>query len=125
MRYRFSIRDAMEIAASKSGIADWQGYAWEAMGNGSVVTGCVPDGVYSRGPRKGNPRFSRPVEGTHRKVVISDSDMDVYAQNYEATTGKCFECRGTSHVYNGWSRDEGLRQASCERCGGSGVPKKA
>jgi hypothetical protein len=118
--YQHSINDAIALAEKKAGIDGWKGYLWEAAKEDSIVKGCVPDGIYSKGPRKGRPRFSKPKTGTDFTVVVTRSELDVEALRYETETGKCWHCRGTTERVIGWSREHGARTKPCERCNASG-----
>lgn len=120
MEYRFSMQDAIDVAAKKVGIDGWEGYAWEAADGGSIVRGCVPDGVYSKGPRKGQPKFSNPVCGTEKTVVVALEELASAAAHHERSTGECWDCKGTGQTWAGWSAADGNRYKTCSRCGGSG-----
>lgn len=117
----FSIGDFLEAAEEKVGIEGWKAYRWQRLDCGSnLVTGCVPDGVYARGRRKGEPRYSKPLPGTQRVVAITMSEMRVRAARFESTTGKCWKCKGTGQEFAGWSAAEGVRTRRCGRCHGTG-----
>lgn len=117
--YQVSIADVIEVAETKANMDGWQGYQWQAMDGGSTVKGCVPDGVYSRGPRKGRPRFSRPIAGSVKTVVVSDEEMQRYAADYVARTGNCFECKGSGERFAGWCAEKGGWTKPCDRCADS------
>ena len=121
--YRFTMQDAFDVAAEKVGIEGWEGYELGIFEGGCTVKGCAPDGVYSRGPRKGQPRMSKPVAGTKKTVVVSDEDLRQHAIDYEARTGLCFECKGAGEVASGWSAEHGVRMKPCGRCEASGRAK--
>lgn len=120
--YLYSIQDIMGVAESKVGIEGWQGVSWERVGEDSVVAGCVPDGVYSRGPRKGKPRYSKPVAGTSRKVVVVESEIMEHASRYESEENNCWDCKGSGEVFHSWDHKEGTTYRKCKRCDGSGKP---
>lgn len=126
LEFRFSILDAQRLAERKVGIPDWKAYRWRRMDEGagpvfdSLVIGCVPNGAYSRGPRKGLPRFTPGVKGTRREVVVSASELIEQARIYVRDTGNCWDCKGSGQEYYGWSKATGARYRQCERCGGSG-----
>lgn len=115
----YSMRDSFDFAKKRVGIEGWEGYAWEALEGGCLVTGCVPSGVYSRGPRKGKPKFRPATPGTERRVVVSDADMAQVIEEYEAS-GTCFRCKGEGKEWCGWSKDDGHRYRECSRCNGVG-----
>lgn len=82
--------------------------------------GCVPDGVYQRGPKKGRPRFDHPVPGTTRHICVLTSEMIEHAKEYERSTMQCWDCKGLARVIVAWSRD-GKKFAHCPRCAGLGL----
>jgi hypothetical protein len=114
--HKFSIRDCEDLAKSKAGIEGWKACCWERAGDDSIVTGSVPVGTYRSGPRKGRLKFVGPFT----KVVVTRSELESAAIAYEATTGLCWDCKGSGRVVVGWSKAEGSRYQSCDRCGGSG-----
>jgi len=120
MNYKASINDIMEIAAEKVGIEGWVGYQWEKLTGGNVVTGQVPDGVYSSGPRKGEPRFRNHAEAHKKTVAISDADVQEAAKAYENKSGCCWYCKGKGRVFAGWSSANGTRYKPCDYCKASG-----
>jgi hypothetical protein len=54
------------------------------------VTGSVPTGVVSRGPRKGSMKWSAPSES----VFIRMSEVRAAEREFEQQTGKCHCCQG-------------------------------
>lgn len=90
------------------------------MKDGSLVTGCVPDGVISRGPRKGEPRLNKPVPGATQKIFVSTEELLGFASRYEADTGNCFHCKGEGSEVVAWSEAEGIQKAACDRCSSTG-----
>ena len=121
MGFNHSINDAMKLAAEKIGIPEWQAYRWTLANGGSIVDGCVPDGVYAHGPRKGRPRFSKPKNGTKQAVIVSDSELDQKAAAFEQSERKCWNCKGEGQVCCGWSKESGARYRQCNRCNGTGI----
>jgi hypothetical protein len=114
--HMFSLNDIMSLAEIKSGIPGWKAFQWQAAGSDSIVTGSVPVGAYSRGPRKGQPKFKGP--GT--MVVVTRAEKMAAATAYEAEAGHCWNCKGTGQVVRSISVAEGTTYRSCTRCGGSG-----
>ena len=122
MDYQWSIQDIMNVAAEKVSIEGWQGYSWDRLDGGdSLVVGCVPDGVFSRGPRKGQPRFNKPVSGTTKKIAVSYTEMQAAAERYEKETGNCWHCKGTGEGFKGWHHETGEKRDTCPKCGGTTV----
>jgi hypothetical protein len=113
--YNFSIGDIMQIAERKMP-EGWSAFRWERATGGSMVTGSIPDGVYSRGPRKGKPRRIGPKE----VVVVSKNEMGTAAAAYESSSGNCWDCKGTGQVPWKWVKAGGWQHKSCDRCHGSG-----
>lgn len=119
-QFRFSMKDHMDAAAAICGIEGWQGYRWTICdGGGAIVKGCVPSGTYTRGPRKGSPKFRPAAPNTERTVIVADLHMVKVAAEYE-TTGKCWDCKGSGQTFAGWSAAEGVRHRQCTRCNGTG-----
>jgi len=116
MDYRITIQDVMDFAAKKINIPGWKGYIWESTVGGSVITGAVPGGVYSRGKKKGQPRFDGSKTTNRCKVVVSDDDAERYAKEYEEESGICWNCEGTGKVWAGWSVSEGTKYIPCKKC---------
>jgi hypothetical protein len=117
----FSIKDCMSIAEAKAGVEGWQGYRWQAAQDDCIVTGCVPAGIYLRGTRKGQPRYSHPKAKDRKQVVVSKAEMLQEAQKYETETGKCWDCKGTGQRYAGWHHIDGTRFRPCVRCSEKGT----
>lgn len=119
MQLKFCMQDAMDVAAAKVAIPGWTAYIWQAREGGSIVTGCVPAGTYTRGARQGLPRFSHPAATARTQVVVSDFDLQQAAQVYEQS-GNCWDCKGEGKVVKGWGVTEGIVHETCERCSGTG-----
>lgn len=120
----FSIQDVMKLAATKVDIDGWQAHTWSAADGGSIVKGCVPSGVYTRGPRKGQPKFRPAKPNSERVVVIGNSEMEAHALSQEAATGKCWECGGTGQEWAGWDATTGTLYRPCRRCNATGHAPK-
>jgi hypothetical protein len=101
-KYNVSIHDCFEIAEKKLAVDGWRGYAWERSSGGDLVTG-----------RSENPH-EKPCE-----VFVSHADQQSHAAVYEATTGLCWDCKGTGEVFKQWTRARGNENEICERCAGS------
>lgn len=118
---RTSFQDVADVAADAAGIEGWSVYLVEHVTGGWLAKGCVPNGVYQRGPKKGRPRYGDPVEGTRRTVVVSDEQMRAAAAAYESS-GQCWDCKGSGEVFAGWSAAAGVSKRPCTRCNGTGSP---
>jgi hypothetical protein len=114
--YMFSLNDILSLAETKSGIPGWKATKWQAAGQDSIVSGSVPVGTYSRGSRKGEPKFTGP----RTMVAVTRAEKEAAAIAYEAETGHCWNCKGTGQVVHKISVTEGTTYRPCARCGGSG-----
>jgi len=95
----------------------WYAYSFEVIGdNDYLVIGEIVTAFYTRGPRKGRPKFV----GRGRKVVITRADVDAEILRYVASTGNCPECFGTKEVFQSWSREEGTKKRPCTKCQATG-----
>lgn len=126
MQFRHSMNDVMQLAAAKVGIDGWEAYQWEAAdAGGSVLRGCVPSGIYTRGPRKGQPKFRPPTPGTERMVVVIRDELNTAAARYENATVKCWDCKGEGKEIASISIRTGTTYRTCQRCKGTGSPPDA
>jgi len=119
--YVYSINDVNRAAEMKVGIEGWLAYRWQATEGGSIVTGCVPCGTHTKGKNKGTPRFTKPIQGTQKIVVVTDEEMATLAEQFEAKTGRCWNCKGEGTLIAGWSKEGGTLRKPCKRCQGKGV----
>lgn len=125
MHYIINMNDATEIARRKIDIDGWDAYKCESVEGGWLLTGCKPDGVYSRGKRKGEPRYSHPEPGTIKRVIVTDEELRKEAIAYEKLTGKCWNCKGSGKTFKSWSSHEGVSYQVCDKCQGCGQIKEA
>jgi hypothetical protein len=102
--------------------ADWQWCTVESKdspyGNFIQVTGSVPVGTYSRGPRKDQPKW--PAAKDCQVFQFSPAQLEQVRLDWQAETGHCFTCGGSGQERFGWSKAEGSRYRKCGRCGGTG-----
>lgn len=80
------------------------------------VVGCVPVGVITRGPRKGEPKW-----GPGEKVWMRRSEIELVKRQWEAGTGKCSNCCGRGQVVWSVSVTDGKKYRECSRCDGTGA----
>jgi hypothetical protein len=128
--FRFSIGDAMKLAERKANIAGWKAYRWRALDDDptsfdSLVTGCVPDGVHSRGKHKGLPRFSKPKPGTVREIAVTTAELTAQAKQYALNTLQCWDCKGQGKTVIAHSARTGATYGTCPRCNGSRIDPTA
>lgn len=110
----------LESAARRqlSAPENWYAYAYEVIGeNHYLVTGEITTAVYTRGPRKGRPKFV----GRGTKVVLTREDVEAESRRYALSTGNCPECFGKKEVFQSWSREEGTKTRPCANCEATGV----
>ncbi len=74
-----------------------------------VVTGAVPCGIVSRGPRKGNLKWPRESQA----FWIRMADINESKLLWERETGKCHQCENIS--------DPCRKDHPCKRCKGTGL----
>ena len=107
-----------EIAAKKARKDGWCWYKWQRLdGGGHLFEGGVPTEFFSKGPRKGQPKWAG-VEG--QKFVVTDDEGKTEFLRREHETGKCQKCKGTGQQWSGWSVYEGVKTTPCTRCGATG-----
>lgn len=96
----------------------WKAHSYEGVGNTEdvMVTGSVPDGVHTSGPRKGRPKWVRRRD---EKCVVTPAEADAAFRAYEAD-GCCGECFGTGQAWCGWDRVTGTKYCDCRRCQATG-----
>lgn len=122
--YSCTIRDVMDLAEFASGNPAWGAYCAGSATGGYIVDGCVPYGTYSRGPRKGKPRYSHPKATDRRTIIVTTDQVQAAASAYESC-GRCWQCKGSGKEWSGWSAETGTRQRTCRRCQGTGkAPRK-
>jgi len=121
--YSRSIGDVNGVAIKKVGIPGWIPYRWQAADGGDcIVHGCIPGGVFTRGPRKGQYNFAHKTQ--ERIIVVTHDEVQAAAVAYETETGNCWDCKGTGQEFAGWSVKEGTKTRPCRRCNGTGKIEK-
>jgi len=114
--------DLYQLFAESKGVPPgWKWHGWSTatddVPDGFLrLKGCVPSGVYTRGPRKGRPNFSKPVPGSERVLFINLDELEAFTAEWERTTGLCRHCGDTGLKWNGWSAAEGNSYIACN-CG--------
>jgi hypothetical protein len=87
----------------------------------SEFIGCIPDGVYKSGKRKGRPNYSKGTE--KRTIILFEDEYRAWVEKYEITHNVCSQCflsPTPGQEWVGWSLDNGNRFATCTRCNGTG-----
>ena len=99
---------------------DWQPRIYESLDRnlGFQLTGAVPIGFYSRGPRKGMPKF--PPKRDLQRVVITTAELDACKVKWERETGLCHCCGGSGETVRSVSAS-GTTYRACSACNGSGA----
>ena len=106
-----------EMAAEHPG---WRAYAYEAAHNGVIVTGAVPVGVVTRGPRKGAPVWGGAKDPTTRRIIVDPKAIVAELLAIEAETGRCTDCDGGGKTVRSVGAF-GATYGPCRRCNGSGL----
>lgn len=112
----YTLQDAFDVASRKVSVPGWQGYRWQSVVGGCVVRGQVPNGAYTKGKRKGSPRFTQHKDAARCDVYVSDADLLAAAARFEEETGLCWDCKGTGQIFSGWSQSSGVRYRPCRKC---------
>ena len=84
---------------------------------GYSLTGAVPVGVISRGPRKGRPKW--PPRSQLHEVIITPADLAAATAEWVATTGLCPRCGGDGRVAWRVNGGRGTEYRPCKACGGT------
>jgi len=100
--------------------ADWQPRIYGCLdrGLGFYLRGAVPIGTYSRGPRKGRPKW--PPLGQLQRVVITPDEVKQARIWWENETGLCSHCGGTGQQVKSTGINGTVYQV-CVSCGGTGT----
>lgn len=106
------------VAARKLGVPEgWQWFRYESVGtDATMLTGCVSSGTFTKGKRKGRPRY----DGARRTAVVTDAEAQAERDRYQTDTGKCGDCMGTGQGFARWDHIEGASYRPCRVCNGSG-----
>ena len=99
----------------------WRWYLLSSDPNGvpdgyTKIVGCVPDGVYRSGPRKGRPNFSKPVEGTLKTLLAHHAAVKYVMDEWERETGLCRHCGNTGQRLLSVGALAGMKYTDCGRC---------
>lgn len=93
-------------------------FKFQCIGNDAIaLTGCVSSGVFTKGKRKGRPRY----DGKPLTAVVTDAEAAAERARYEAETGKCGECCGSGQLFAGWHHIDGTTYRPCHVCAGTGM----
>lgn len=103
--------------------ADWAWYKWEAKGDGPtgyvLVSGAVCLAKYTRGRKKGLKKWSGRDKTTDLTISVPQIDLVAWLNQWESSTGDCFECQGSGLEWAGWHFERGNRYRTCSRCKGA------
>ena len=98
---------------------DWQPRIYGCLDRdlGFYLRGAVPVGTYSRGPRKGRPKF--PPLGQLQRVVITQEEVLQTQIQWEHETGLCCRCGGSGQQVKSTGIN-GTTYRTCIQCDGTG-----
>jgi hypothetical protein len=113
----YAARAEAEMAAEHPG---WRAYAYEAAHNGVIVTGAVPVGIITRGPREGAPVWGDANDPTTRRIIVDPKAIVAELLALEAETGDCADCDSGGKEVRRVGPD-GVEYGPCRRCNGSGL----
>jgi hypothetical protein len=117
--------DFHAIAARRvHGLPDeWEPCIYQALGDaratiGYCLTGAIPLGMITQGPRKGRPKW--PPRSRLQEVIITPADLAAATAEWVAATGLCPKCGGEGRVVWRISVASGTEYRPCKACGGTG-----
>lgn len=115
-----SIKQLEMMAQQMVNIPGWEVSRWEALDNGSLITGSTV-GVISRGPRKGQKKWAAKSDPSYRQILISTKDGSAWLRARELATGACGHCEAKPgfELWR-WGPDSERDYRTCRRCNGSG-----
>ena len=111
-----------EVAARKKLGLEPYSDAWRIARIEFLNGGYLCEGGPVRIKRNGEPAW--PKVSKLDRVIITEKDR-VDAENaYEAESGFCSDCFGTTEKVVGWNHSHGKMLRTCRKCRGWGVPQK-
>ena len=115
------------VARRKLGLGEeWDAVAWEVAGkrgtssDGFRVTLAEVVGVYTRGPKAGQPVWER---GNDKKVVVTRAEEGKERHEWETETGLCGRCFGDGKtIWSSKLTEDGIERTfrDCPDCTGTG-----
>jgi len=76
--------------------------------------------LYVRGSKKGCRNWKKMDKTTVQTFLLLSSEIEEGIERWEHETGKCHVCQGTGSKLVGWSRAEGKKYKTCDKCNGTG-----
>ena len=98
---------------------EWMPCIYESIDGGFLLHGSVPIGTYSRGPRKGRPKW--PPTRDLRRVIVTRAQVEGAKSTYEQETGKCHYCCGSGQTVKSVGVNQETTYRLCPKCHGSGL----
>ena len=80
--------------------------------------GCVPNGVFKSGPRKGRPNFAKGTDD--RTLNFQCSEYDQVEREWTKRTGQCPQCMGDGKELASAKATGESTYRDCGKCKGSG-----
>ena len=100
--------------------SSWQPLGLEQTKQGWLIRGGIYRTIIERGPRAGETDFRKPEPESFCTVKLSQEDYDAWLLRWEAETGFCHTCRGSSWAFVKWEKIKGSQYAPCPRCAATG-----
>ena len=98
---------------------EWMPCIYESIDGGFLLHGSVPIGTYSRGPRKGRPKWPPTCE--MKRVIVTRAQVEGAKSAYEQETGKCHRCGGSGQTVKSVGINQATTYRTCAMCNGSGL----
>jgi hypothetical protein len=112
--------DILAIAARRiCGLSpEWEPRIYRSLDScGVELIGAKPIGEYTRGPKKGQPKF--PPRKDLRSVFLPRDQISQTRQQWEQETGLCSHCGGSGQTIR-IASIHGNTYKPCDRCKGTG-----
>ena len=123
-RLDFLAMQARELAGMPE---SWTWFEWECLpNNGPIqvmrVRGAIAP-LIQKGKRKGMKNWPARDKATEREIYITPRQRQDWLAKWEAATGKCYACQGTTQEWAGWDHIKGDSFRPCGRCKAKGEPQ--
>lgn len=82
------------------------------------VKGSIPIGQFKSGPRKGRTKWPKELQ----TIWMRRREIDRVRDDWESENHTCHKCEGSGEECYGFSKHQGRKMRTCQRCNGTGKP---